>query len=153
VIEFQGRWWMFYAVAGPDGLAMRQMHIAYADSLMGPWHKHAANPVREGYESARPGGKPFLKDGALYLPMQDCVASYGAALNILRVDALTVDAFAATVVGRLTPEGLLEGYEDGLHTLSGDGDVTMVDVKMISRSPMAQLIKWQYKWRKLTGTL
>jgi hypothetical protein len=151
VTFYQDRWWMFYAVAGPDGLAMRQLHIAYADQLRGPWHKHAANPVHEGYETSRPGGNPILKDGVLYLPVQDCVASYGAAINILRIDTLTPEAFKATPVSRLEPEGLLEGFEDGLHTLSGDADITLIDVKQIKNSAMGHLIKLQYKWRKLTG--
>lgn len=148
IAQHDGRWWMFYALPGPDGRAMRELHIAWADRLQGPWHQHAANPVRQGYESSRPGGNPFVHDGALYLPMQDCVGTYGAALNLLRIDTLTPDRFSAESVARLSPEGLRDGYGDGLHTLAGSDDVTFIDVKRIERSWREPFIRLEHKLRR-----
>lgn len=151
VVKFQGRWWMFYALPGPEDRAMREMHISWADDLKGPWTPHSANPVRSGFGASRPGGTAFEHQGALHLPVQDCTSSYGAAINLLRIDDLTPDTFSASLVARLGPGGLLEGYDDGFHTLSGSGDITCVDVKRISRSRAQRWVRTEYKARRLFG--
>lgn len=148
VVRYDGRWWMFYSLPGPDRRAMRELHVAFADDLMGPWQPHAANPVRAGLETSRPGGSPFVKDGKLHLPMQDCVTTYGAAVNVLRIDTLTPDYFAATPVARLEAGGLYKGFGDGFHTLSGHGDITFIDVKRLHRSLAEPLVKLQFKLNK-----
>jgi len=151
VVKHAGQWWMFYALPGPDDRAMRELHVAFAPTLAGPWTVHPSNPVRTGFESARPGGSAFVHDGALHIPMQDCYATYGAAISLLRVDILTRDAFSATPVLRLKPDGLLPGFGEGLHTLSGHGDVTFIDVKSIRRSGWERWIRLLSKIRKLLG--
>ncbi|MEI9904227.1 MAG: hypothetical protein WDN06_09760 [Asticcacaulis sp.] len=112
---------------------MRELHVACAEALTGPWRQHAGNPVREALDSTRPGGLPFVHDGAPHLPVQDCTGTYGAALNVLRIEALTPERFTASPVRRFMP-GLHPGYPDGLHTLSAVGDVTLIDVKRLDRS-------------------
>lgn len=151
VIKHDGLWWMFYALPGPEDRAMREMHVAWAPRLEGPWTSHAANPVRTGFLSSRPGGSAFLREGAIYLPVQECQPTYGAALRLLRIDDLTPDRFSASEVRRLAPDGLLEGFEDGLHTLSGDDRLTFIDVKGLRRSPVEGGVKTLYKMRRLLG--
>ena len=151
VVRHGAKWWMFYALPGPADRAMRELHVAFADSLMGPWTPHAANPVRTGFEASRPGGTAFVHDGALHLPVQDCSTTYGAAINLLRIDLLTSETFEARPVKRFEPTGLLADHEDGLHTLSGLGDVTFVDVKRILSSSSEGWIKAQFKLRRLLG--
>jgi hypothetical protein len=151
VVRHGGRWWMFYALPGPDDRAMRELHVAFADTLTGPWTTHSANPVRTGFGSSRPGGTPYVIDGVVFLPVQDCVDTYGAAIDVLRIDTLTPDAFEAVGVRRFTSAGLLEGYVDGFHTLSGDDRLTCVDVKGIRQSPVEGWLKLQYKVRRALG--
>lgn len=151
VIFHQGRWWMFYALAGADERPVRELHLAVADRLEGPWTPSPLNPVRTGFESSRPGGTAFLRDGLVHLPVQDCRETYGGALNILRIDALASDRFEASVVERLEPAGLLSGHEDGLHTLSGLGGVTCLDVKAVVRSRAEPWLRRQAKLRRLMG--
>lgn len=134
VVKHDGRWWMFYALPGEDSRAMRELHVAFADALAGPWQVHGANPVRVDLASARPGGTPFVVDGMVHLPTQNCVGGYGRGLSVLRIDELTPETVRASVVSKLPPEGLLEGYGDGLHTLSQAGDVTLIDVKRLDPS-------------------
>lgn len=149
VIRHDGRWWMFHALPGAADRAMREMHVQYADALLGPWTPHAANPVRTGFHTSRPGGSAFVQDGALYLPVQDCLDTYGAAIDLLRIDGLTPTDFRATRVRRFEPNGLLEGFGDGLHTLSGLGDVAFIDVKGLRRSPAEGWMRTLYKLRRL----
>ncbi|CAN5165919.1 hypothetical protein BH09PSE1_BH09PSE1_09080 [soil metagenome] len=151
VVRHGDRWWMFYAVSGPSDRAMRELHVAWSFNLTGPWTPHGANPVRSGFESSRPGGTAFEHDGALHLPVQDCAATYGAAINLLRIDDLTPETFSATVVQRFEPGGLLADHGDGLHTLSGLGEVTCIDVKRICQSPAERWVRTQYKVRRLLG--
>lgn len=151
VVKHDGRWWMFHALPGPDDRAMRELHIASADALTGPWTSHVGNPVMRGFETSRPGGSAFVHGGALHLPVQDCASTYGAAINLLRIHTLTPDAFSAVVVKRFEPGHLLDGYEDGLHTLSGHGDVTFIDVKGIRQSSAEPWLKAGFKARRLLG--
>lgn len=151
VVRHGGRWWMFYALPGPADRAMRELHVAHAETLTGPWTVHPANPVATGFADGRPGGTPFAADGHLHLPIQDCSTTYGAAINLLRIDTMTPDAFAASVVKRFEPGDLLAEYGDGLHTLSGDETVTCIDVKSIRHSPAEGWIKAQFKVRRLLG--
>ncbi len=151
VVEYQRRFWMFYALPGPNGRAMRELHLAYADQITGPWRQHARNPVRIALDSARPGGTPFIKEGILYLPTQDCVASYGAAINLLRIDSLTPTDFSAEIATRFSPAGLHPNYPDGLHSLSACGAVTLIDVKRIDPTPARRWINLQRQLRRLVG--
>jgi hypothetical protein len=151
VLRRDGRWWMFHAVAGPDDRAMRELHVAWADSLTGPWTAHSGNPVMSGFRTSRPGGSGFVHDGALHLPVQDCGDTYGAAINLLRIDLLSPDAFSASVVERIESAGLMDGFGDGLHTLSGHEDVTFIDVKSIRRSAAEPWLKASFKVRRAMG--
>ncbi len=147
VVWHSGRWWMFHALAGEDQRAMRELHVAYADTLAGPWHPHAGNPVREALDSARPGGTPFVHRGVLYLPTQDCTRTYGGGLTLLRIEELTPDRFRASPVRQFMPD-VHPLYRDGLHTLSAAGDVTLIDVKRLDRSSRLW-IDLERRWRRL----
>ena len=151
VVKHAGKWWMFHALPGPADRAMRELHVAHADSLNGPWTPHAANPVRSGFHASRPGGTAYEADGALHLPVQDCAVTYGAAINLLRIDALTPETFQASVLRRFDAGDLLDGYADGFHTLSGHGEATFIDVKGIRRSAAEGWVRTQYKVRRLLG--
>ena len=151
VIKHQGRWWMFHTLPGPNDRAMRELHLHWADSLMGPWTPHALNPVLHGWSCSRPGGSAFHIDDVLHLPIQDCAGAYGVAINLLRIGQLTPDAFTAAIGQRFEPHGLLAGYDDGLHTLSGLGGVSCIDVKRLVSSPAEPWVRTTFKARKLLG--
>ncbi len=148
LIKHQGQWWMFYALEGPDKRAMRELHVASAANLTGPWTPHPQNPVAKGFETSRPGGTPFVHEGALYLPVQDCSSTYGAAVTLLQIEQLA--HFAAKAARKLHPGELKTSFTDGLHTVSACGDVTLFDVKHTERSPKRALINLQRRWRRLT---
>lgn len=151
VIRHADRWWMFHALPGPDDRAMRELHVAWAETLTGPWTPHAANPVMTGFLHSRPGGTAQSVDGSVILPVQDCGEAYGVAINLLRIGALTPEAFEAEVIGRIEPEDRLFGFSDGLHTLSGHGGITCIDVKSVRRSPQEGWVRAEYKVRRLLG--
>jgi hypothetical protein len=126
LVEARGRWWMFVGVMLRGATEATALHVYHADSPLGPWTPHAGNPVRVDVLGARPGGRPFTLDGALYRPAQCGAPRYGASLVVHRVDVLDPERYRETPVARLEPRwrrGLL-----GLHTLAAADNLTVVDV-------------------------
>lgn len=153
LIEHQGRWWMFYTLVGPGARDQRELHIAHAPALAGPWTPLAGNPVRVSREGARPAGRPFIaRDGVLTLPVQDSSTSYGGATRLLRLPQLSperVEIEAGTE--RLTGDLASDSHTAGLHTLTGCGDFTLIDVKRIDRSRGRQWLDLKRRLRRLLG--
>jgi hypothetical protein len=129
-----GLWWLAYSPTGTQAEKQGRLHLAFAEALSGPWRPHPGNPVRVDRSSSRPGGTPFLHQGVLTLPVQDCVRTYGAAIRLLRIRELTPDRFVADASAPIEAPTSAAPYRDGLHTLSACGDLTLVDVKRIDRS-------------------
>ncbi len=151
IVRHDDLWWMFYSVAGKNNEAMREMHIASAQSLTGPWQPHARNPVHVSLSSARMGGTPFTHAGKLHLPTQDCTRTYGGAVSLVRVDTLTQQEFTCGVARNLPPARIFAPFTDGFHTLSSFGDMTLIDAKRIYRSPLRHLVNWQRRLQRLSG--
>lgn len=124
VVEYGDRWWLFCTRL--DDLPETNLHVYCADEPTGEWTPHAHNPVKTDVRSARPAGTPWIHEGALYRPAQDCAGGYGRAIAVNRVETLSPTAFEERRVERITPDP--EGaYPDGRHTLSTDGEVTAID--------------------------
>lgn len=157
-VSHEGRWWLFFALPGENGRAMRELHLAYADTLTGPYTLHPQNPIRTGLADSRMGGTPFLLplpagegrgEGILHLPMQNCTDGYGAAMTTLRVDTLTATEFAATPIQHLSPNNIHPDYPDGIHTLAAAGDVTLFDVKRLHPSHARRWVNMQRRLRRV----
>jgi hypothetical protein len=131
------RWWIFYAPAYPEEGRLTHLCAAYADRLEGPWISYAANPLLFDPNGARPGGTPVWYNGVLYLPLQDCRGTYGAALRLLRFDRLSPDGIVAARCGMLQAPLAATPFVEGCHTLSAAGPVTLIDVKQTCFSPQA----------------
>jgi hypothetical protein len=153
VIKHADKWWMFYALPGPAHRAVRELHVAFADQLTGPWTPHPRNPVRTALDSSRPGGTPFMADGKIHLPTQDCGQTYGGAVTVLRIEDLSPQSWTAAPARHLAPAAFNTPFTDGLHTLSSCGEVTLIDVKRIERSKQRGLINLQRRWRRLARAL
>lgn len=148
-VKSGGLWWMFASLPGKQSTSA--LHVFFAERLTGPWRAHEANPVRRGADSSRMGGTPFVHDGALHLPVQDCSASYGGGLHVLRVNTLTPARFEAQITATLLPPAGAGAYADGLHTLSAAGPVTLIDVKRRLRSWRRYAVDAARPWRAWRG--
>jgi len=126
-------WWLAGSEAASKG-ANCELHLWFAPDLTGPWQPHPGNPVKIDVRSARPGGTPFLQDGVLYRPAQDCSKTYGGRIVINRVVTLTPSAFHEEFAVAVDPDGA-GAYPQGLHTLSAVGNVTLIDGKRIRFVP------------------
>jgi hypothetical protein len=125
------RWWL--AGSEPTGVTY-ELNLWHASAITGPWHPHAANPVKMDVRSARPGGTPFYEDGVLYRPAQDCSATYGGRIIINRVLTLTPTDFREEQAATVEPDPA-GPYPSGLHTLSRVGGDTLIDGKRVIFSP------------------
>jgi hypothetical protein len=114
--------------------------LAYARQLTGPWTPHLRNPVKMDIRSSRPGGTPFWHGGVLYRPAQDCAATYGNAVVINRILSLTTTEFHEFPVARLDPDPA-GPFPHGFHTISADGERTMIDGKRRRLRPAASVRK------------
>src|SRR6185436_19157488 len=109
------------------------LFIFHAMDLFGPWAAHPLNPVKADLRSARPAGPLFEHNGALYRPAQDCSRAYGGAIALNRIRVLSATDFVEETVSVLEPDPR-GPFPDGLHTLMGVGNITLVDGKRHARS-------------------
>ena len=121
------RWWMFLS-DHRRSLSSQSLLVYHARELLGPWVAHARNPVKLDVRSSRPAGTPFVHEGELYRPSQDCSRSYGRAIVINRVTQLTAAEFEEEPVATIGPERRAR-FSRGVHTLASIGDATLVDGK------------------------
>ena len=128
LVEHEGRLWLFATRGGDGGSTWDQLELFSADALTGPWRPHSANPVLLDAASARPAGPFFRRGGALWRPVQDCVASYGAGLALAQVTRLDETGFEQRVATRLGPQPDWGAW--GVHTLCEAGGLEAIDVKV-----------------------
>jgi hypothetical protein len=136
VFEYGGYWWL----ACTDHAAGRQSHLLlwYASEPFGRWYPHVLNPVRIDPRYSRGAGAPFIHNGSLIRPAQDCSKSYGSRVVFNRIVSLTPERYEEVVVGDLIPD-LCGDYPAGLHTISMDGELIVVDGLRIVFDPIGWL--------------
>ena len=105
IFEHGGRWWLFATVVDEAWLMPRDSVNAYyaRDPLNGPWVAHPENPVVCDAHRARPAGRPFVCDGRLFRPSQDCSRGYGYGVRINEVTILTESHFEEREVSFIEP--------------------------------------------------
>jgi hypothetical protein len=125
ICQHDGRWWL-WSSATPVGENMSEMFLWHAPRPEGPWTPHRGNPVKVDVGSVRCAGTPFVSEGRLFRPAQDCSVTYGGRVVVFEVTRMTVDAYEERLVTAIEPDpsGV---YPDGLHTLSAVGDRTLID--------------------------
>lgn len=127
-----GRWWLFCGDNADEDQV--KLFLFMAERLRGPWRAHPGNPVKVDRRSSRSGGRPFVHDGALYRPAQDCTRTYGGAIVLNRVLELTPDRFVEEEAARIAPDA--DGpYPFGLHHFVPFGDLTIIDGKRYGLGP------------------
>jgi hypothetical protein len=126
VFRYQGRWWLTASLAEED--PNLKLFIWHAPDLLGPWKPHAGNPVKIDIRSARPAGTPFVHNGDLYRPAQDCSRTYGGRVLLQRVIRLTLTEFGEETAGVIEPSPRSR-YPEGLHTVCPAGNLVMLDGK------------------------
>ncbi len=125
VFYHQNKFWMFYTV---EDHSDSKLHIAFADSLFDEFKEHPNNPVKVDISSARPAGTPFVFEGHVYRPSQNCAKSYGSSIVINRITELSEQNFKEEFAHEIKPDSKSFCLE-GMHTLSAFGNFTLIDGK------------------------
>jgi hypothetical protein len=131
VVRHDDRWWLFCTHPSRD--ANLNLFLYHAADLRGPWMPHPANPVKTDIRSARPAGTPFVVNGALYRPAQNCVRSYGDAIAFNRITALDEERFSEDVVATLDCSNAGK-RSAGVHTISYSNGTVAIDSKTVTRA-------------------
>jgi hypothetical protein len=143
---YDDRWWL--ACCDHDAGQFDRLLIWHAHDLFGTWIPHSRNPVKVDIGSSRPAGTPFVYDGHLYRPAQDCSHTYGGRVVLNRVTRLTATEFKEETVTAVEPYADSD-YAYGLHTLSAAGSKTLLDGKRMAfhRRFLERLL-----WRRFAQT-
>jgi len=123
IIQYSGEWWLFSTWGGK--YAASNLFIWHSSSLLGPWVPHECNPISRDMRPSRSAGTPFVVDGVLYRPTQDCSRGYGSAVSINRVVELSSKRFVEERAIDVPPYS--SPYSEGLHTMSSARDRTLLD--------------------------
>lgn len=126
LFQHDGYWWLAYTDASIDRNG--RLMLWYASELLGQWQPHALNPVKIDPRCSRGAGPVFVYRDALVRPSQDCSVIYGAKVVFNRIITLTPNEFHEEIIGDLRPDPA-GPYCGGLHTISYDGSVAVVDGK------------------------
>jgi hypothetical protein len=144
VFQYEDRWWL--TCCDQDTGPFDRLFVWHARDLFGTWIPHSTNPVKVDIHSSRPAGTPFMHDGRLYRPAQDCSTTYGARVVLNRVTKLTPTEFEEETEVAAEPY-VDSDYPHGLHTLSAAGSATLLDGKHI---PFCNRVLERLLWRHFT---
>lgn len=122
-IEHNGKWYLF-ATNQPN--ALDELLIYYSEKREGPYHAHAANPLKKDIRSSRCGGKFFTYSGQLFRPVQDSTHRYGETMHIMRVTALSPTTFSEELYCHLEIQNP-DKYPLGFHTFNFQDEFIVVD--------------------------
>lgn len=128
LFRHDGHWWITCTMRHTMQEANLKLFIYHAPELYGPWRPHLANPVKVDVRSSRPAGTPFIHEGELYRPAQDCSGTYGKRIILNRIVTLTQNQFEEVPAAVVEPFAD-SPYPDGVHTVSALGNRTIIDGK------------------------
>ncbi|XP_020531678.1 glycosyltransferase family protein 64 protein C5 [Amborella trichopoda] len=132
MIQYEGYYWLFGSDFSRFGAQKNaELEIWYSSSPLGPWKQHKHNPVLNGNRTlgARNAGRPFIYEGYIYRPGQDCGETYGHRVRLFKVELLSPDKFQEVEVllgieeskkGRNAWNGLRYHHLDVQQLPSGD---------------------------------
>jgi hypothetical protein len=112
LVRYKNLWWLFTAPEGNDTL-----RLFYASDFKGPWKEHPLSPiVKKDLRTARPAGRPFVLDGALYRLGQDCYPTYGHGVRAFRITDISPTTYAETLVEKPLVQASGQGWNsDAMH--------------------------------------
>ena len=129
VWQHDGRWWMFVTLCVAGGPRADEVSLFYADTPLGPWRPHRANPVVSDAAHARSAGALYRDGEALVRPSQDARGGYGNAITLSRIDRLTLREYRETPVGSIKPTW--HRRVRGTHTIARSSMFEVVDGRLL----------------------
>ena len=128
VFEHDGSWWMFITFGTGYYGVNTNLFLFHSDNpVSGKWTSHPMNPVVSGFHRSRPAGRPFVSNGRLFRPSQNCLKCYGHGLRINEIHTLNTRKYKETTVREILPwaDNIL-----GIHHLDICGNVVVMDIHL-----------------------
>lgn len=132
VVRYENRWWLFFTDKsdGPN----HNLQLWHSDSLFGQWEPHRCTPVKTDVRSARPAGNIYRDSGRLLRPSQNCSEKYGGSIVLNEIVTLNTEEYAERFYMELKPAAQ-SPYQDGIHTLSRSGGISVIDGRRVKFIP------------------
>jgi hypothetical protein len=122
LLRHGGGFWFFVSPRLWRSTSWDVLSLYRAESLIGPWTPHAANPVLIDATLSRPAGAFIRRGGRTLRPVQDCARGYGGAVTFCQIEALGLSEFAQTPVGRIRSGTF------GCHTYNRRSGLEVIDL-------------------------
>ena len=120
-------WWLFSTKKIPDTRNEdTELFIWFSENPLGEWEEHPSSPIFYDNMGARGAGLPFIEDGTLYRPSQDCSEGYGKKMYLNQVSKLQREIFEESSVFHM---GGISPYNHALHTYSVSEGTVAIDGK------------------------
>lgn len=130
---YNEKWWMFVNIneIAKSASYDDELFLFFCDNPFDNkcrWVAHPQNPIISDCKLARPAGKIFEYNGALYRPSQNCSQRYGYGFNISHIDILNENEYKETLVTKVEPN-----WERGVvatHTFNRVNSIHIIDCQI-----------------------
>jgi len=140
---------MWYYMCTDRCSTNERLHLWFSEQLEGPYRPHPLNPVKTDIRSSRPAGPPFLHNGRLLRPTQDCSVRSGWRINIQEITRLSPTLFCETDFALIHPPVINGRSMKGIHTFSISDGLMVADFKEEAFVAAAFLEKIKEKGKRL----
>ncbi len=128
ILKHNNKYWLF-CTTSKHKMSDHQLHLFYADELIGEWTPHPLNPIVTSISNARQAGS-FIKLGnKIIRPSQNSGITYGGQIVLNEITELSETNYSEIKVEIITPEDFKNKSIVGIHTISTLGNSTLVDAK------------------------
>lgn len=136
---YQGTWWLFVNCRQYEGASTwDELFLFSAETpLTTTWTPHPLNPIVSDVRRARPAGRIFEYEGALYRPSQDCSKGYGHSIKLNRIVKLSPTEYEEEEVSEILPDWSAEVKR--VHTFNHENRLTIIDGKVR---------RFRFSWRR-----
>ena len=101
------------------------------------------NPVIQDKSLARNGGMLIDYNNKKYRVSQDCSNGYGSGLNLIQIDAISMDEYKETLIKKIFPSDIkINGVKrfDGIHTYNSNGRYEIIDYKINNKFSIGEIL-------------
>ena len=128
IIRHNELWWLF--ISNHEDKESCKLYLFYSEKLEGNWIPHKNNPVKYFPKMTRPAGAIFKYKGKLIRPAQNSTNTYGGSTIFFEIVTLSTEDYKEVMIGELLPN-LTSQYPDGLHHITPNNSITIIDGKRL----------------------
>lgn len=128
LLRHEGRWWLFTGMNEDwAALPLVKLYLFSSSELFTmDWQPHPMNPIVSDEMIARPAGRLYTRDGALFRPTQVFSTMYGSGFDLNEVVTLTETEYREKPAASVRPDW--DPRIEATHTYTRDGQLTVIDV-------------------------